>query len=491
MIPGRRLPPVASRLIAAIRHSAVVAALLSFLWPGLGHGLAGSRRRALMFAVPMMLLLSAGVVVMIVQGKARSLGLLLQPGVLLPLIALNIAVLVYRLFAIVDAYRVAARRWPPIPEHGRAAVGLVMLGLFLGGTLLMHGWLGFVGYKAYDTVVAISHPFSSPTPVPAASLRPGETPGPPPVPTPIPTPEPAWGDNGRLDLLLIGGDAGPGRVSLRTDTMVILSIEISTGRAALFGVPRNLVNVPLPDGPARAFECGCYPDLLNSLYTYATDHPEIFPGPGDERGYRAVQEAVAELTSLQIDGQVVVTLGGFVRLVDALGGLEMTTRDSIYDARYPDPLSTRNVTLYIPRGFHHFDGWHALAYARSRHQDNDYNRMNRQQEVLRALRQQLDPCTIIPRIPELLDIARDSLWTNIPIERLPDLFEIGSRVPPGAIVTYQFWPPDIHENLDFASISRVRLIARTALSFAPVPTPSTSSAPPPTAAPAPGAGSIC
>jgi hypothetical protein len=167
----------------------------------------------------------------------------------------------------------------------------------------------------------------------------------------------------------------------------------------------------------------------------------------------------------------------------------MTTKDSIYDARYPDPLSTRNVVLYIPRGFHHFDGWHALAYARSRHQDNDYNRMNRQQEVLRAMRQQFDPCVIIPRIPELLDIARDSLWTNIPIERLPDLFEIGARVSARSIASYQFWPPEIHEHLDFDSINKVRLMVRTAFSAAPgataTPRPSSS------ATPAPGSGSIC
>jgi LCP family protein required for cell wall assembly len=471
-------------VIAAIRHSAVVAALLSFLWPGLGQSWVGSRRRAILFAVPMMLFLGAGLLVMIVQGKARALGLLLQPGVLLLLLALNIAILVYRLVAIVDAYRGAARRWPPIRARGRGAVGLVLLGLVLGGTLLMHGWLGFVGFKTYDTVVAISHPFASPTPVPAASVAPGE---PTPLPTPLSTPEPAWGDNGRLDLLLIGADAGPGRFSLRTDTMIILSVEVSTGRAALFGVPRNLINVPLPDGPAEAFDCGCFPDLLTGLWRYAAEHPETFPGPDGERGYRAVQEAIAELTGLELDGQVVVTLGGFVHLVDALGGLDMTTRDSIFDAQYPDPLSAQNVTLYISKGFHHFDGWHALAYARSRHQDNDYNRMNRQQEVLLALRQQLDPCTLIPRIPELLDVAKSSLWTNIPLDRLPDLFEIGARVRPGSIVSYQFWPPEIKERLDIESINKIRLMVRSAFRDAPIPTPRPSSAP----TPAPGTGSIC
>ena len=482
---------MAPRVIAAIRQSAVVAALLSFLWPGLGQGWVGSRRRALILAVPMMLLLGAGLLVLIVQGRARSLGLLLQPTVLLLLIALNVAALAYRLFAIVDAYRDASRRWPPVASQGRAALGLALLGVLLGATLLMHGWLGYVGLKTYDTVVAISHPFSTPTPVPLSTPPPGETPGPTPEPTPVPTPEPAWGDNGRLDLLLIGADAGPGRYSLRTDTMVILSVEVSTGRAALFGVPRNLINVPLPDGPAQDFDCRCFPDLLTGLWRYAAEHPEIFPGTDEERGYRAVQDAIGELTGLQIDGQVVVTLGGFVHLVDALGGLDMTTSDSIYDARYPDPLSTHNVELYISRGFHHFDGWHALAYARSRHQDNDYNRMNRQQEVLLALRQQLDPCTLIPRIPELLDIAKDSLWTNIPLDRLPDLFEIGARVRPGTIATYQFWPPDIHELLDTESVNRVRLMVVTAF-FGPPPsaTPVPSAAPS-SGAPGPGSGSGC
>ncbi len=344
-----------------------------------------------------------------------------------------------------------------------------------------------MGYKTYDTVAAIFHTSEpTPTPLPTPTLPPGETPGPTPVPTPIPTPQPVWSDNGRLDLLLIGGDSGPGRWSLRTDTMILLTVEISTGRAAMFGIPRNMMNVPLPEGPDEAFKCHCFPDLLNGLFVYAMAHPEHFPGADEERGYMAVQNAVSELTGLQIDGQVVVTLQGFIKIVDALGGLTMTTKDSVYDSHYPDPLSTHNVVVSISRGKHQFDGWHALAYARSRHQDNDYNRMDRQQEVLRALRAQLDPCTLIPRIPQLLDIAKNSLWTNIPIERMPDLFEIGARVKVGSIARYQFWPPEIREKLNFASINKIRLMVRTAFT-GPVPTPDPSAS----STPAPGSGSIC
>jgi LCP family protein required for cell wall assembly len=477
-------------VIGAIRRSAVLAAVLSFFWPGLGQGWAGARRRALLFALPMMLLVVAGVLVLVVQGRARAFGLLLQPSVLLALLALNVAVLAYRMVAIVDAYRVAHRRWPPLPERGQTALAAVLLGAVLGGTLLMHGYLGLVAFKTYDLVATVFHTQSTPTRVPTATLAPGVTPAPTPLPTAVPTPEPVWSDNGRLDLLLIGADAGPGRWSLRTDTMIILSVDIATGHAALFGLPRNLLNVPLPDGPAKAFACGCYPDLLNSLFVYAMAHPASFPGADADRGYRAVQDAIAKLTGLQIDGEVVVTLQGFVHLVDALGGLDMTTSVSVSDSRYPDPMSTRDVKIFIPAGYHHLDGWHALAYARSRHQDNDYNRMDRQQEVLRALRAELDPCSLIPRIPQLLDIARDSLWTNIPVERLPDLFAIGARVQPGTIARYQFWPPDIKEQLDIASINRIRLMVLTAFT-APTPTPTPTPAPSTLSTPAPGSGSIC
>jgi LCP family protein required for cell wall assembly len=472
--------------MAAIRHSAVLAAALSFLWPGLGQGWAGGWRRAVLWAAPVLVLLAVAIVIIALQGRLRTALMVVQPGMLIALLALNVGLLVYRLAAIVDAFRLAHRRWGPLRPGSRSALAAMMLGVILGVTLLEHGLVGWVGFKAYDTVAAVSHPFSTPTPVPTATLPPGETPGPTAIPTPIPTPEPAWGDNGRLDLLLIGGDAGPGRWSLRTDTMIILSVEISTGRAAMFGVPRNMFNVPLPDGPADAFDCRCFPDLLNSLFTYAIAHPEIFPGPQEERGYRAVQEAIGKMTGLQIDGQVVVTLNGFIRLVDALGGLDMYTPYSVYDSHYPRPDGGGNVVLSIPAGQHHFDGWHALAYARSRHQDNDYNRMNRQQEVLNAMRQQLDPCALIPRIPELLDIARASLWTNISLDRMAEVFEIGARVKPGSIERFQFWPPEIPEHLTIAGINKIRLMVRTAFSGpAPTPAPSVPATPPP------GSGSIC
>lgn len=452
-------------MIGAVRRSAALAALLSFLWPGLGQGWVGKRLRAALFAAPIILLVAVGLLVVLVNGRLRTELLIFKPQVLLGLLALNLGILLFRLLAILDAYRLARIRWPAPPKGAERWVAAGLLVVILAGTLGMHAVVGYVGYKQYDFLETAFHSFApTPTPVPQ-SLAPGATPTP--VPTPGPTPPPRWSADGRLNVLLIGGDAGPGRWSLRTDSMELLSIEISTGRAALFGIPRNMFNTPLPDGPASGFACRCFPDLLNGLFVYAIAHPELFPGGDEERGYRAIQEAIQEMTGLQIDGQVVVTLNGFVRLVDAFGGIDMRTPVSVFDARYPRPEGNGNMRLWIPAGQHHFDGHLALAYARSRHQDNDYNRMDRQQLVLLALRQKINPCSVITRLPELLDIAKDTLWTNLPLDEMPNILELGARTKLSSIARYQFWPPDVNEYLDTRSLMLIHQMV--AHPFKPIP----------------------
>jgi len=444
----------------------VLAAALSFVLPGLGQGWLGDFRRGLTLALPVVLLIGFALGMVVFQGRARALGLLVQPGVLIALLILNAVLLAWRLGAIVDAWRLARRTSPQVVAASRTrnVAAATALAVLLSATLGMHVGLGFLGYKTYDTITTVFvTPEPSPTPTPQGSADPSVTPEPTPAPTPVP---PIWSSDGRLDMLLVGADAGFGRTSLRTDTMILLSVDMASSRAAMFGIPRNLMNVPLPDGAAAAFpECGCFPDFLSGLWRFADENPQWFPG-GDSRGYLALQDAVSGMTGRHLDGMLVVTLQGFVDLVNAVGGLDIYTPYSLYDARYPHENGRRHEVLWIPAGQHHFDGHTALAFARSRNQDTDYDRMWRQQLTLTALRQQLDPCTLIIRIPELLDIARDSLWTNLPIEQLPDLLNLAARVKTDRIARYQFWPPDIHENLDAESIGRIRQMVADA--FPPI-----------------------
>jgi polyisoprenyl-teichoic acid--peptidoglycan teichoic acid transferase len=292
----------------------------------------------------------------------------------------------------------------------------------------------------------------------------------PPNPTATPVPQPAWAQDGRLNLLLIGSDAGPGRWLARTDTMVVLSVDVASGRAALFGVPRNLINVPLPPESAGAFRNGRYPGLLNSLYVYAVQHPKDFPG-GDAAGFRAVSGAIQELVGQPLDGAIVVNLNGFVDLVQAIGGLWIDIPYSLFDDHYPKPDGSGYITISFKPGCQHLNGIHALEYARSRHQDSDYGRMRRQQRVLIALAHELDPIALLPQVPKLLDIAQDNLWTTIDQNDIANLAVLAARVDTHDIQSISFAPPTYPEYMSTAEIKRIHKVVATAFD-APAAEPS-------------------
>jgi polyisoprenyl-teichoic acid--peptidoglycan teichoic acid transferase len=478
-----------------LQRSAAFSAALSFLLPGLGQGASGAILRGTVLAIPVLVLVGFGIAAL-GHGGIRLAGELLQPGVIVAILVVDGLLLVYRGAVIVDAYLLTRRLHPVRSDTRSRGISIGVLAVLLLTTLSMHAWLGVVELKTYNAIAAITSPYGpnggigelpsfSPSPTPL----PGETPGAPtPTPSPTPAPPPPWAADGRLNLLLVGGDAGPGRWSLRTDTMILASVDVATGRTALFGIPRNLVNVPLPPESAAAFACRCFPQLLNALYVYAGAHPELFPG-GDARGYLALQGAVSALTGVQVDGMLVVDLNGFVRLVNALGGININVPYAIYDPRYPLENGSGDVQLYIRAGQQHMDGHLALAYARTRHQDDDYHRMERQQQVLLALRQAVNPCSLIPRLPELIDIAGQSLWTDLAVSDLPDILALAARVSARSISRYAFDPPAIPEYLNAAGVAKVRAMVANAFRVQATPTPGPAGSGAPT--PASSQGSIC
>jgi LCP family protein required for cell wall assembly len=242
--------------------------------------------------------------------------------------------------------------------------------------------------------------------------------------------------------------------------MVVLSVDVETGRAALFGIPRNLVGVPLPPESAGAFKSGRFPGLLNALYVYAMGHPRQFPG-GDARGFRAVAGAVQELVGVAFDGVVVVNLAGFVRLVDAIGGLWIDVPKRLVDRNYPLEGGRGHISLDIKPGCQLLDGRMALAYARSRHQDSDYGRMGRQQQVLVAVARQVDPIALLPKVPELLDIAKGNLWTTVAPADVRGLAELAARLDTARVRTVLFVPPRYPSHLTSAEIKQIQGVVRS------------------------------
>jgi LCP family protein required for cell wall assembly len=408
------------------------AAILSFVFPGLGQAAAGRPRRGLAIAIPAIALVVAVTVIWLVDRRIFvRIGLSIE--LLLVVVVLSVAFLMYRAWAIADAYLVA-RGSGRTPWHPAATVlSLAILVVTLGGAAFMHGWVATIGWSARETLIAVFNEggpqgaAGSATPSPIATPVPtnAPTPVPTPVPTPSPTPVPGWAEDGRLNVLLIGSDAGPGRWSMRADAIILVSVDIESGRVAGFSVPRYTRGVPLPEPAASAFSCGCLmDDYFNALYVYANQHPDLFPGDDDvTRGLAALSGAAEAFFGVQLDGMVMADLSGFVDMVDAIGGITIDAPQAVYDATYPKPDGSGDVELYFPAGVQQLDGWHALAYARTRHQDGDVGRMYRQQQVVRALQRQVS-CNLLGSLPAVLDAARQSIWTSLPLEDVPDMLNI-------------------------------------------------------------------
>ena len=481
------------------RSSPGFAALLSLFVPGLGQAWLGAVRRGLVVAAPIVLVIAAALG-FVAGGSLRTmLDAFVRPGVILALLIAIIGLGVYHVIAIQDAYRlglrqaVARRGWVEHPGPAASIRGGLrtllspLLIVALAGAVGLYGTLAVVDIKAYDATQNIFVQPDTGFVIPASSFEPDSTaeassgPAPtelgPPEPTATPVPVPAWAADGRLNLLLIGSDAGPGRWSLRSDTMIVLSVDIESARAVLFGIPRNLINVPLPPESAKAFQGGLYPGLLNSLYVYATGHPKYFPG-GDAAGFRALTGAIQQLVGVPLDGAIVVNLTGFTDLVDAINGVWVDVPYTLYDEHYPGPNG--QITVYVPAGCQKLDGTDALEYARSRHSTDDYSRMRRQQIVIRALARQLDPIKLLPKLPKLLDIAGDNLWTTIDQNQIANLAVLAARVDAAAIGQVMIEPPVYPEVLDAAAIRHIQRTVRTIFDMdAPAATPQPKSTPRP------------
>ncbi|HEX2766765.1 MAG TPA: LCP family protein [Candidatus Limnocylindria bacterium] len=463
-------------------RSPVLGALLSFVVPGLGQLVAGRWRRGLAIAAPVLAVVAFVAGIALVDRNVIVRAVLFRPEgstilpVLLGLIGLSLALLVYRLWAIVDAYLGNRRLAPagPAPAGERAGIAAagsaVALVAILAVTIGMHGWVAWVGWNGHEAITSIFDPAGpnggnvgalpsiepTATPEPSPTPSDGPTASPTAVPTPTltpePTPQPVWAADGRLNVLLIGSDAGPGRWSMRADALILVSVDIESGRVAAFSLPRYTKNVPLPEPAASAFACRCLSeDYINALYVYANQHPDLFPGENEiDRGLTALTGAFEALFDTTIDGMAVADLNGFVQLIDAMGGITIDVPYEIYDAQYPPPDGSPLVELYFAPGVQQMDGWHALAFARTRHQDGDVARMQRQQIVIQALGRELR-CDLLGNLPAVLDVAADALWTNLPLESVPDMLSID----PGPVESHVLF--DTHNvQLTEADIARLR-----------------------------------
>ncbi|HHW50388.1 MAG TPA: LCP family protein [Pseudoclavibacter sp.] len=238
--------------------------------------------------------------------------------------------------------------------------------------------------------------------------------------------------DGRYNILLLGGDSGEGRIGLRPDSLSVVSVDASTGQTAIIGVPRNMEQVPFPEGSPMleiypdGYTCGseC---MVNALYTEGEAHPELYPDAeeeGSSPGIEATKDGVEGITGLTIQYFVLVNMEGFIELIDALGGITVDVPESVELVDGSDDDLQYHGT--IEAGEQHMDGQTALWYARSRKTTSDYDRMERQRLIEKAIIAQFSPSVIVSKFQEVAQATSATLQTDIPqvlVSTMVDLAE--------------------------------------------------------------------
>ncbi len=316
----------------------------------------------------------------------------------------------------------------------------------------------------------------------------------------------------RINVFLIGSDAGEGRTGTRTDTMVVASIDTRSGRTTLFSLPRNLQYAQFPPGSAaaeqfpRGFRGPNTSDyLLNAVYTQGLDDPALAPpGPSDDPGLNLLTSSVGYMLGLDLDYYVEINMEGFASIIEALGGLDVDVG--------PEPIPMGGIGAsgqqvrpfaYIPAGRQHLNGEQVLWYARSRTYSSDYERMGRQRCLIQYLVDQKSPIDVLRNFQAVANAATDSLSTNIPRDVLRALVSVSDDTTSRELESVAFDPnlpdasePDGRFDINDPNVAYMRQLVQDVLaqrtppagpppttSAAPDRRPGPSTAPPPSPAP--------
>jgi LCP family protein required for cell wall assembly len=430
----------------------------SALLPGLAHWVAGRRRAAVAIAALALTMLASFAVMALTTSRIELLRLAVRPGWLAAVIAAALAVALAWVVLVTGSYRVLG----PVRTTGIAHAGVV-LGLAVLSLLVAAPPVAVARY-AYLQRDLITDLFPND---PNGGLAAGEGGSGQSDP---------FAGRDRVTILLLASDAGPDRTGVRTDSIVAASINTHTGDVVLLSLPRNLQQVPMPPGPLRDRWSDGFPDLLNSVYEYVTEQPALLAGARD-RGAEAIKRVVSYVLGIPIDYYAMVDLAGFDQFVNALGGVTVTVTERLPIGGLTADGTRVRPSGYIEPGTQKLNGEKALWYARSRRDSTDYDRMLRQRCLIGAMVRQAEPLNVLKHFQELASATKRLAQTDIPRSVLPDLITLGERMHSGgSIRSIAFVPPVI--STGDPNYTRIRTLARAALTPAPKPSPTPSATTP-------------
>ncbi|WP_329246809.1 LCP family protein [Streptomyces canus] len=294
---------------------------------------------------------------------------------------------------------------------GRRPRILKAVGLTLAGTLLLGcaaaGWAYWhlnSNIKSVDINSALGDDRpAKPTPTPSASQE-----------APLPTEA--------VNILVLGSDSRSGKenqalgggssTGARSDTAMVVHIDAGRTTATVVSIPRDTLvtrpSCPLESGGSTS---AAYGAMFNSAYSVG--------------GPVCAVKTVESITNVRMDHYIEIDFSGFAKLVDALGGVTVTTDEDIDDD---------DSHLTLKAGTHHLNGKQALAFARTRHgigDGSDLGRIGLQQKLVKALLEQISSTNLLTRPTKLYSVAdaiTGSLTTDTGLDSLTELMSLGESL---------------------------------------------------------------
>ncbi|MCX4764401.1 LCP family protein [Streptomyces sp. NBC_01275] len=225
-----------------------------------------------------------------------------------------------------------------------------------------------------------------------------------------------------VNILVLGSDSRSGKENqelgggdssgARSDTAMVVHIDAGRTSATVVSIPRDTLvtrpSCPLSDGGSTATAYGV---MFNTAYSLG--------------GPVCAVKTVESITNVRMDHYIEVDFSGFAKLVNALGGVTVTTDEDIDDD---------DSHLHLEAGTHHLNGRQALALARTRHgigDGSDLGRIGLQQKLVTALLEQIsstDLLTSPTQLYEVADAVTGSLTTDTGLDSLGELMELGQSL---------------------------------------------------------------
>ena len=214
----------------------------------------------------------------------------------------------------------------------------------------------------------------------------------------------------QINILLLGSDERiDGDEPPRTDTLLLLTLDLRRQTAGMISLPRDLW-VPIPGYNITS--------KINTAYAI-----------GEQRGYpfggaQLVKDTVSSFIGQPVQYYVQANFNGFVRFIDEIGGITVNVPQTIHDPEYPT-TDYGYQTFYLEAGTRILDGQTALKYARTRNMDSDYGRAARQQQLISAIADKVIAADMIPtliaRAPQLLSSTWGSVRTDMPLQTAAEI----------------------------------------------------------------------